>query len=149
MGALISVLVLAHSEGARKLVDSLRRWNRNLTSNTSLAGPEKAELYDQVQGKTLTAHFSNNTIREMIVYPNAESISYQKDDSGAYISVNQVQSERMRVFFKEEKVQTILFEQQVTQTGTPLDKADLPNMKLSRFKWLDEKRPKNREELFK
>lgn len=115
----------------------------------SLAGPEKAELYDQVQGKTLTAFFVRNTIKEMIVKPNAQNIYYPKDDSGAYLGVNESQSERMRVFFREEKVRTILLEQQITQKMTPLEQADLPNMRLSRFKWLEDKRPKSREELFK
>ena len=114
----------------------------------SLAGPEKAELYDQVQGKTINAFFENNTINEMIVKPGAETITYQKDDSGAYIGVNQSESERMHVYFKNEQVQRIVFGQQVKQTMTPLTQADLPNMRLSRFKWLDNKRPKSLSELF-
>lgn len=115
----------------------------------SQSGPEQAGLFDQVQGRTLTGFFNGQTIREMLVKPDARSIYYAKDDSDAYIGVNQSESERMRVFFKDEKINTILFEQQVKQTITPLDQADLPNMKLSKFKWLEDKRPKSRDELFK
>jgi lipopolysaccharide export system protein LptA len=114
----------------------------------SQSGPVKAKLFDQVQGKTLTAHFVNNEITRMIVFPNAESIYYSKDDSGAYIGVNQSQSARMRIFFENQKITNIKFEQDVHQTVTPLDKADLPNTKLSRFKWLIDQRPKTKEELF-
>ena len=115
----------------------------------SLAGPEKAELYDQVQGKTLTGNFKNNAISDMIVWPEAQSIYYPKDDSGAYLGVNQSQSEKMKVFFKKEQIEYILLEQEVKQTMTPLQDADLPNMRLSRFKWKEAVRPKSREELFK
>ncbi|MFI5195751.1 MAG: OstA-like protein [Chitinophagales bacterium] len=114
----------------------------------SQSGPPLAKLFDQVQGKTLTAYFINNEITQMTVYPNAESIYYSKDDSGAYIGVNQSGSERMRIFFENQKIINIKFEQEVHQTVTPLDKADLPNTKLSRFKWLIDQRPKTKEELF-
>jgi lipopolysaccharide export system protein LptA len=115
----------------------------------SQSGPPKARLFDQIQGKTLTAHFKDNAIDNMVVRPNAEAIYYAKDEHEAYIGVNEASSERMRIFFKDEALNTILFEKDVKQKLTPLDKADLPGMKLSRFKWLDDKRPKSLEELFK
>jgi lipopolysaccharide export system protein LptA len=115
----------------------------------SQSGPPKARLYDQIQGKTLTGHFKDNTIDNMVVQPNAEAIYYAKDEQEAYIGVNEATSERMRIFFKNEELNTILFEKDVKQKLTPLDKADLPAMKLSRFKWLEDKRPKKLEELFR
>ncbi len=114
----------------------------------SQSGPDKAQLYDQVQGKTLTGNFHNNTITDMVVRPAAQSIYYPKDDSGAYLGVNQTESERMIVFFKQQKISRIFFGQEVKQKMTPLDQADLPTMRLSRFKWLEEKRPKSKAELF-
>ena len=114
----------------------------------SQSGPAEAKLFDQVQGKTLTAYFINNEITRMIVFPNAESIYYSKDDSGAYIGVNQSKSARMRIFFENQKIINIKFEQDVNQTVTPMDKADLPNTKLSKFKWLIDQRPKTKKELF-
>lgn len=114
----------------------------------SQSGPDKAKLYDQVQGKTLTGFFEDNAIREVIVKPNAEAIQYSKDDNDAYIGVNQASSVRMRVLFRDQQIEYIFFEQDVKQKMTPLDKADLPNMKLSRFRWLEDKRPKSLKEIF-
>ena len=114
----------------------------------SLAGPDSADLYDQIQGKTLRANFNDSTITDMVVQPNAESIYYSKDESGAYLGVNQGKGERMYIYFGAEKISKIRYEQDVTQTMTPLDKANLPNMKLSRFKWREDERPKTKEELF-
>ena len=37
----------------------------------------------------------------------------------------------------------------VKETVTPMEKADLPNARLSRFIWLYEERPASKEELFK
>jgi lipopolysaccharide export system protein LptA len=114
----------------------------------SQSGPDKAKLWDQVQGKTLTGYIVNNAMDHMIVKPNAMAIYYATDESNAYIGVNEASSERMNVFFKDQGIHRIVFEQDVKQKMTPLDKADLPGMKLSRYKWLVDKRPKSLSELF-
>lgn len=115
----------------------------------SRSGPEKAQLYDQVQGKTLTAYFKNNKVDHMVVFPAAESIYFPKDEHGAYLGVNQAESERMKIFFKDDEISRIIFEQEVKQKMSPLTKVSLPAMRLSRFQWLEERRPKSREELFR
>ena len=114
----------------------------------SLAGPSKAELYDQIQGRTIKGFFRNNTITNLHVYPNAEAIYYTRDEHNAYLGVSEAKSARMNIFFENQKIKKILFEKDVHQKLTPLDKADLPNTKLSRFKWLQDKRPLSKEELF-
>jgi lipopolysaccharide export system protein LptA len=114
----------------------------------SQSGPPKALLFDQTQGKTLTAYFENNAIQQMIVQPAAEAIYYSKDDDGAYIGVNQAQSERMKVYFETEQVSRIVFEQEVKQTMTPMQQVNIPATKLGRFQWHAEKRPKSVQELF-
>lgn len=114
----------------------------------SQSGPDKAQLFDQVQGKTLTAYFEDNTINEVLVKPNAEAIQFSKDDNDAYIGVNEASSVRMRVLFKDQQIQYIYFEKDVKQKMTPLDKVNLPSLRLSRFQWLEEKRPKTLKEIF-
>jgi lipopolysaccharide export system protein LptA len=115
----------------------------------SRSGPVQADLFDQVQGKTLTAFFKDNNISKMLVQPDAKSIYFSKDDAGAYVGMSEANSEVMRIFFGEEKISKIKYVKDVQQTMTPLDKADLPNARLSRFKWLYEDRPKSKEELFR
>ncbi len=114
----------------------------------SRSGPPKANLFDQVQGKTLNAFFKNNQVDHMVVFPAAECIYYAKDEHGAYLGVNQASSERMKVFFKDNKIKRIIFEQEVKQKMSPLNKVSLPGMRLSRFQWLEERRPASKEALF-
>jgi lipopolysaccharide export system protein LptA len=115
----------------------------------SQSGPVQAELYDQVQGKTITAYFKNNAIDSMLVKPEAETIYFNKDEGGAYMGVSQAKSALMRIFFDDQKIKRIKMERDVHQTMTPMEKADLPAQRLSRFKWLEEERPKSKEELFR
>lgn len=114
----------------------------------SRSGPEKAQLFDQVQGKTLNAYFKKNKIDHMVVFPAAQSIYFAKDDHGAYLGVNQAESERMKVFFMDGNISRIVYEQEVKQKMSPLGKVSLPTMRLSRFQWLESLRPKSREDLF-
>jgi len=114
----------------------------------SRSGPEKAQLYDQVQGKTLNGYFKDGKLDYLVVFPAAEIIYYYKDDDEAYLGVDQGESERMKVFFRDGKIDKIIFIQEPKHTMSPLDKVSLPNMRLSRFQWLEDKRPKSKEELF-
>ncbi len=115
----------------------------------SQSGPAKANMFDQVQGRTLTAFFSKKNITKMIVNPSAECIFYNKDESGAYLGVSQATSTRMIINFNDEKISKIKFEQDFQQTMTPLGQADIPGMRLSRFRWIIDQRPKSKEELFR
>jgi len=116
----------------------------------SQTGPAKAGLFNQIQGKTLTGYFSNNAITKMVVVPNAECIYYSQDDkNGAYLGVEEANSTRMVILFNDQKIKAINFYQDTHETMTPLEKADLSTMRLSRFKWLIDQRPKTKEELFK
>ncbi|MEZ5017196.1 MAG: OstA-like protein [Flavipsychrobacter sp.] len=116
----------------------------------SQSGPDKAKLYDQVQGKTLTGYFEKNALKEILVKPNVETIYYSVDESGAYIGVNEATSARMRMRMrmKEQSISSIVFEQEVKQKMTPLQDVDLTKMKLKGFIWLPELRPRSLAELF-
>jgi len=115
----------------------------------SQSGPAMAHLWDQVQGKTLTAYFDSSTIKQMVVKPDAECIYYSKDDKGAYVGVIQSSGNRMFVFFDDQKIKNIRFDRDAHISLTPMLQADLPNMKLGKFKWLEEQRPRDKEELFR
>ena len=114
----------------------------------SQSGPARAQLFDQVQGKTLTAYFKDNTITQMNVFPDAECIYYSKDEKNAYLGVMQSNSVRMRVYFDDKKIKTIRFDQDPHHKLSPLEQVDIPTTRLSRFKWIIEQRPKSKEELF-
>ena len=115
----------------------------------SQSGPAKAKMFDQIQGKTLTAYFKGDNIDFMLVKPDAQVIYFPKDENGAYIGADEASGLRLKAFFKEEELEHITFEQDFKTTMTPMAKADIPNLRLTRFRWLRNKRPKSKAELFK
>lgn len=137
-----TIFMLMDSAGVRSM------YIPNSGFMVSRSGPDQANLYDQIQGESITAFFKENAIRKMIVNPDAQTIYYSKDDGGAYIGVNEANSVLMRIFFGEQTISRIKFEQDVHQKVTPMLQADLPAMRLPRFKWRYEERPKDKGELF-
>lgn len=114
----------------------------------SQSGPDKAKMFDQVQGKTITGYFENNNIHKMVVWPNAETIYFSKDDNNAYLGMNQAESERMKVLFDSSQISKIIFEQDVKQSMKPMQQVNFTTARLSHFKWLQELRPKSIAQLF-
>ncbi len=138
-----TILLITDSSSLKKL------YVPNNALIVSLAGPEKARMYDQIQGKTLTGNFVKNELSDMLVWPNAEFIYYAKDEAGAYLGVNQGSGEKLHAVFKDQKIDEITILQDVKQTLTPIQQANITNFRLSRFQWLESLRPKSLEELFK
>lgn len=116
--------------------------------SVSRSGPEKANMYDQIQGKTMTGIFDSNLLKEIIVFPNAEAIYYATDDDGAYMGVNQASSDKMKVFFDSNKIEKIVFEQEIKQTMTPMKQAKMEELRLNGFRWDEGLRPRSVSELF-
>ncbi len=137
--------ILLHLSDSGKLKSMYVPNNAFVVSQT---GPEKAHMFDQVQGKTITGYFEKNTITQLVVVPDAQSIYYSKDSKGAYIGESEASSELMKVFFEQQQVYRIIFERDITQTLTPMDQVDIPGAHLSRFQWLMDTRPKAKAELF-
>jgi lipopolysaccharide export system protein LptA len=115
----------------------------------SQAGPVSAKLYDQIQGSVLKGNFENNALKDVWIYPNTTCIYYPKDDSGAFVGVNQSSAERMHIYFAKQSISKIIFQEDVKQTITPLQEINLNDLFLSKFKWLPERRPKVKPIIFK
>lgn len=113
------------------------------------SGPEKADLFDQVQGRSLEGYFNDKSeLEHAVVWPNGETIQFVTDDDKRYIGVSQAAAERIKIYFDEGAIRHLVYELEPTQTMTPLPQANLPAMRLSRFKWREGERPKSKEELF-
>ncbi len=123
-------------------------WVPNNAFLVSRSGPEKAQLFDQVQGKTLRGIFERGELSEMVVWPSAESIYFVTDDGGAYVGVDEAQGERMRIFFGDSKIRRILIEQTPKHVMNPMRTPGITSLRLSRYAWREGERPKSVGELF-
>jgi lipopolysaccharide export system protein LptA len=110
------------------------------------SGPEKANMFDQIQGNSINGYLSNNSLDSMIAEPEASSIYFVKDEDSAYVGSSEARSETIKVFFRNEEIDKIYYIKDVDQKMTPMKDVTPASLRLSRYKWREEERPKTLEE---
>ena len=84
----------------------------------------------------------------MLVEGNAQAVYYAVDDDRAYIGVNETQCSEMRLYFGDNKVESIKFYTEPTGKFSPMKKAGKDSKRLDGFFWEKTRRPKKISDLF-
>ncbi|MDP4284454.1 MAG: OstA-like protein [Bacteroidota bacterium] len=109
----------------------------------------KEGFYNQMAGKTINGYFVNGKIDYMRVKgTQSESIYYMQDDDSAYIGMNRATGDVIDIYFKNEEIKKVIFINNINGDMYPMKKIPGDKRELKNFQWLDEKRPKNKLELF-
>jgi len=117
--------------------------------NGLVVGKSGTNMYNQVKGNTLNGYFKNGEIDFMRAKGSAESVYYIKDDSMALVGVNRVtKADIIDMIFLNKELNKVVLRNDAEGTMYPIKKVNLDDMRLRNFKWLDEKRPKSKFELF-
>ena len=106
------------------------------------------DYYNQVKGRTMNAYFINGDIEHVRTKGNAESIYYGQDDSSKFIGVNRATADVIDMYFVNREAQRVVFRNNLQGTSTPMRQMDPEEMRLRGFKWLDDRRPKTKYDLF-
>ena len=104
--------------------------------------------YNQIRGNTLNGYFKDGVMDYMRARGNAESIYYITDEDSAYIGVNRSTADVIDMFFKDKALNRVVYRNEVQGTTTPIRQVNFEEMRLRNFKWLEERRPKTKFELF-
>ncbi len=106
-------------------------------------------FYNQIAGKTINGYFVDGKIDYMRVKGSqAESIYYAQDDDSAYIGMNRATGDVIDLYFKNDDLIKVLFVNDVKGKMYPMREVPEEESRLKNFIWLDDRRPKNRLELF-
>jgi hypothetical protein len=106
------------------------------------------EIFNQVKATRMDALFTDGTIDSVRAKGFASSIYYLQDKDSAYTGVNQTASDIMDVYFQKGDLKKVVFRSAVKGTLWPISHKQPSEMRLPDFKWLEERRPKTRYELF-
>jgi lipopolysaccharide export system protein LptA len=118
-----------------------------LLQNSLVINSADELLFNQIKGRNTTAFFRNNEINEMLVEGNAQVLYYALDEKQAYIGLNQTDCSEMRIYFGNNKVESIKFYQEPTGSFIPMKKAGRDPKKLEGFFWDKTRRPHNKSDL--
>lgn len=113
-----------------------------IIQNSIVIMQEAKDKFNQIKGKKIIAHFSNNKLYRINVKGNGQSLYYVKEDSTKYSGVNYIESKDIEIMTDSSKVKKVKFI--TTPKGTYYPPANLPydKQKLKGFNWMPEKRPK-------
>jgi lipopolysaccharide export system protein LptA len=109
---------------------------------------EKASFYNQIKGRTINAYFKNGEIDFVKAKGTAECIYYAQDSDSAFIGMNRTTADMIDMFFEKKEAKTVKFTSSVKGTTYPIRQLPDAQKKLDNFKWLEQRRPKNKLELF-
>ncbi len=127
-----------------KKADRLFAFDRSMVVNKTKEG-----FFNQMAGKTLNGYFVNGKIDYMRVKGSqAESVYYARDDDSAYIGMNRASGDVIDLYFKNESLSKVLFVNDVKGKMYPMREIPAEEKILKNFIWLDDRRPKNKLELF-
>ncbi len=117
--------------------------------NSLVVGKSYTNMYNQIKGNTLNGYFKNGVIDYMRTKGSAEAIYYIKDDSMSLVGVNRVnKADVIDMIFLNKQLNKVVLRQDADGVMYPIKKVNLDEMKLRNFKWLEDKRPKTKYELF-
>jgi hypothetical protein len=125
-------------------MDSLVMYNSSF-----IISKDDSTRYNQIKGKNVVGYFLDNRLYKIRVFGNAETIYFVREDDGSLIGVNKGASSNMLIFAEENQVRKI------TYIGNPAynlypEKDLAPNdMRLRGFIWHGEKRPLEKQDIFK
>jgi lipopolysaccharide export system protein LptA len=116
--------------------------------NSFMVNKLDPEIYNQIKSSRMDGYFKDGTIDSVRASGFAECIYYIQDEDSAYTGVNESKSDILDIYFGNQALQKVVFRSSVTGTIWPMKQKDPKEMRLQNFRWLENRRPKTKFEMF-
>lgn len=116
--------------------------------NSFLVSQLDPEIFNQVSSIRMDGFFKDGDIDSVRASGSAASIYYLQDEDSAYSGINDSQCDVLDIYFREKTIHKVVFRSAVTGTIWPIKQKDPREMRLPEFRWLEDRRPKTKYELF-
>ena len=116
-------------------------------------------FYNQLKGTTINTYFKEGEVDFIRSKGNAESVYYTQDDNKAYTGVNKAHADIIDMIFapkapdsagivKGRELNRVVLRSDAEGSFIPIKKVSFDDMRLRGFKWMEDKRPKTKQEMF-
>lgn len=119
-----------------------------LFENAILLQQISPAYYNQLKGRVINAYFTDGTLSEVEAKGTAESIYFATDKDSAYIGMNRTEADKIQMLFAKRALQKVKYISSIKSTTYPIRQLPEDKQKLEGFKWLAERRPKDKLALF-
>jgi lipopolysaccharide export system protein LptA len=106
------------------------------------------QAFNQVKATRIDGYFVNGDIDSVRAKGYAECIYYIQDEDSAYTGINESTSDIMDIFFRNKELFKVVMRSAVTGTLWPIRDKSPGEMRLKNFRWLEERRPKSKFEMY-
>ncbi len=106
------------------------------------------EKFNQIKGREMITYFKDNSIKQVDVFGNAESVFFVIENDSVFFGMNKIICSDMRILFKEGEMDRIKTYVKPDATLTPPHELDDADTQLEKFAWRDDERP-TKEEVIK
>lgn len=124
-------------------VDSLFMYN-----STFIISKDDTVRFNQIKGRNLIAKFRDNELYKIRILGNAQTIYYAREEDKTLIGINKAIASEMLIFLDKNQLQRITYIEKPEAQLVPEKDFPVQELKLKGFKWLEDRRPKNKWEIF-
>lgn len=107
-----------------------------------------SSYFNQLKGNDLKAWFEDQTVRQIDVAGNAESIFYPLEKDGAMVGLNETKSGFLTIWVKDNKLDKLKIWPNPQGSLTPIPDIKPDQKTLKDFYWYDYIRPKNKDDIY-
>ena len=132
-----------------KLKDQKVEWVLQ-KGNAFIISQDTIEGFNQIKGADITSRFRDGNIHRVNVDgTKAETIYWIRDNDGSLIGIDVSDSETMAIEIENQSVSIIKSFKDIHETMYPEEDLKESDRYLSGFKWHDEARPKDKDDIFR
>lgn len=110
------------------------------------------KYFNQIKGTTINGFFLDGKIDHLRAKGNAETVYYGVDESNKYLGVNKATCDVIDMYFEHKKdgssPQKIVLRNNLEGTAYPMRQINHEELRLRKFKWLENLRPKSKFDIF-
>ena len=105
-------------------------------------------VFNQVKANRIDGYLKDGTLDSVWAKGAAESVYFIQDSDSAYTSVNQTKSDAITMEFEKGDLYKVVFISELKGTLFPISQKNPSDMQLPQFRWLQDRRPKTKYDLF-
>ena len=106
------------------------------------------EIYNQISSTRMDGYFREGDLDSVRAAGFAQCIYYIQDEDSSFTGINESKSDIIDIYFEKRELEKVVFRSSVTGTIWPMRQKNPQDMRLPGFKWLDERRPKTRLDMY-
>lgn len=116
--------------------------------NSFMVNEVEAGVYNQIKSTRMDGWFIDGNIDSVRCRGFAECVYYIQDEDSAYTGVNQAKSDLIDIYFVNKELERVVLRNDVTGTMWPIRQKSPSEMQLPGFRWLEDRRPKTKYEMY-